>query len=158
LRYHRFLDQDAAIDSDDVMYGDGAEEDDIAAIEEEEEFNKDFVNDSTQLGYTQDELTRVDPNACHDDTAHRAVDSERERMRQFATPVLNRRMKANTKSEWSATQSSAAGSEKGLGNMHFISSVIENHRQGVWENASAVSMQISKVRRWPKQGLHCPHG
>jgi hypothetical protein len=131
FRYHNFLDEEAGIDSGEDVDGDDAEEDDLAAIEEEEEFARGFINDSSQLGYTQDELERVDPEACHDDTIHRAVDVERERKRQFATPVLNRRMKANTnKSEWSATQSSTAGSEKGLGNMHFIRSVLEHHRQG----------------------------
>jgi hypothetical protein len=131
FRYHNFLDEEAGIDSGEDVDGDDAEEDDLAAIEEEEEFARGFINASSQLGYTQDELERADPEADHDDTNHRAVDVERERKRQFATPVLNRRMKANAnKSEWSATQSSTAGSEKGLGNMHFIRSVIEHHRQG----------------------------
>lgn len=131
LRHCRFMDQEAGIDSGEE--GDGDEEEaDLVAIEEEEEFYNGFINDSSQLGYTQDALARVDPGVesqnHNDDTVHRTMDLERERMREFATPMLNRRTRDKT--TWSATQSSGAGSEKGLGNMHFIRSVLEHHRHG----------------------------
>jgi len=132
MRYLRFMDEEAHIDSGEDMDGDEEDEDDLAAIqEEEEELHGSFINDSSQLGFTQDELVRADADIGqhHDDRIHRTMDLERERMRQFATPVLNRRM-VQEKGAWSATQSSGAGSEKGLGNMHFIRSVIEHHRQG----------------------------
>jgi hypothetical protein len=130
-RYHHCLDQEVEIDSDKDEGGDDAENDDAAAIVEEIEFIKGFSNDSPQLGYTQNELDLVDPEAYHDDTVHRAVDIVRERKRQFETAVLNRRVEAYTnKSERLATPSSTVGSEKELRNLHCVCSVIEHHCQG----------------------------
>jgi rubredoxin len=131
--YQKFIDAEAGIASDEDMDGDDGEEDDMLAIEEEEEeAASSFINDSSQLGYTQDELDQADPDAAaNDDTVHRAVDAERERMRQFATPILNDRMRRRRNdSQWSGTPLSAPSSQKGLGNMHFIRSVLEHHRQG----------------------------
>jgi hypothetical protein len=92
-------------------------------IEDEEEFYRDFINDSTQLGYTQDELDRVDPGIGDE---HRALDTERAIQEALATPILNRQM---TNRERKSIES-VPGSMRGLGQMHFIRSVIEHHRQG----------------------------
>ena len=63
---------------------------------------------------------------------HRELDTERERMHQFATPILNRRMRLQKEStiNLSETPGSAPDSVQGLGNMHFIRSVLEHHRNG----------------------------
>lgn len=126
----QFIDDEA--DASDTE-GDQEEEYDALAIEEEEkEFAKHFINDSTQLGFTPDELDQADPNV---EDAHHALDAERERRLQFATPLFNRRMReqqqvaaAADDSPWSDT--SAPDSARGLGNMHFIRSVLEHHRHG----------------------------
>jgi hypothetical protein len=54
------LGQGAGIDSGEDVDGDDTEEDDVATVKEEEESVKGFINDSSQLRYTQDELERVD--------------------------------------------------------------------------------------------------
>jgi PHD-finger len=131
----QFIDDEADASEDDIE-GDREEEDDVLAIEEdEEEFANSFINDSSQLGYTQDELDQADPVDGPEDATHRALDVERERIRQFATPLLNRRVRerraANSQSLLlSDTPPSAPDSIRGLGNMHFIRSVLEHHRQG----------------------------
>jgi Fanconi anemia group M protein len=134
LLVRRFIDEEAGIDSDDDADSDD-EEDEIRRSEEQEVSKDSFINDSfhlTQL--SQDELARHDPDACsQDDNFHRAFDSERERQNQFKTPVLNRRIKhrGHTDDSWAQeTPESAPSSEKGLGNMHFIKSVLEHHRNG----------------------------
>jgi hypothetical protein len=100
----------------------------LRAIDEEEEDDQDgFINDSSQLGYTQDELDVADPDDSHDLGQHQALDAARENMRRFDTPVLNRRVR--DKKTWSCSQESER-SDRGLGNMHFIRSVLEHHRQG----------------------------
>ena len=128
-----FIDEEADIDSDDE--GDEAEERDMAAIEAEELSIDDFINDSSQLGYTQCHLDVVDPDASEtpdgascsveDDALHRRLDNERARQNQFATPLLNRKMQRE-----SLTPSDAPESERGLGKMHFVRSVLEHHRNG----------------------------
>jgi hypothetical protein len=131
--YCRFLDDEASIGSDDDIDGD-EDEDDLLAIEGEEGKHDSFINDSSQLGeYTDDELDKVDSNDLHgdvdddeEDATHRAVDAERERMNAFATPLLNRRQKRQS----TDSSASAPSSERGLGKLHFIRSVMEHHRQG----------------------------
>jgi hypothetical protein len=60
------------------------------------------------------------------------LDAARERMRRFDTPLLNRRVR--DKKTWSCSQQSAgserSSGDRGLGNMHFIRSVLEHHRRG----------------------------
>lgn len=125
LIMRQFIDDEADASEDDIT-GDHEEEDDVLVIEEEEEeFAKSFINDSSQLGCTQDEL-----DARADVATHRALDVERERMRQFATPVLNQRTREAVYSEGSDTPASGSDSMRGLGKMHFIRSVLEHHRQG----------------------------
>ena len=118
-RARRFIDEEAGIGSDDDIEGDAAEERDLAALEAEEDSINSFINDSSQLGYTQDELGRVDPEASvtpaaslndssQGDALHRRVDNERTRQNQYATPLLNRKMTRN-----SLTPTNAPSSEKG---------------------------------------------
>ena len=130
--FQRFIDDEADVDSDGNS-GDAAEEADALAMEEdEEEFARDFINDSSQLGFTLDELDRADLDTdIHGYSTHRALDLEREREGQFATPALNRQMlNRQSNSPWSATSGSVLDSGRGLGKMHFIRSVLEHHRNG----------------------------
>ena len=129
-----FIDEEAGINSGDDADSDN-EEDEIRRSEEEELYQSSFINDSLHLTQlSQDELARHDPDAAsQDDNFHRAFDSEQERQNQFKTPVLNRRMKhrGQTDNSWAQeTPQSAPSSEKGLGNMNFIRSVLEHHRNG----------------------------
>ena len=129
-----FIDTEADIESDEDMDGDGADEDDIMRIEEEEELHDNFINDSSQLGYTQDELDLVDEDARETIDVHRQLDIENERKQEFATPVFNRRMMKDRGNEESPSdpwsESRHSDSQRGLGNMHFIRSVLEHHRKG----------------------------
>lgn len=131
LRHYRcFLDEEAGIDSDEDIDGDRMEDEELDAIEDEEAAMSSFINDSSQLGQTQDELDLADPPA-PEDCVHRQLDLDRERKTVFSTPLLNRRMKRRKgRDSWTPTPASAPDSEKGLGNMHFIRSVIEHHRRG----------------------------
>jgi hypothetical protein len=126
------IDAEAGIDSEEDPDGDDAEEDDIRRMEEEE-FNSSFINDSSQLGeYTQDELDLADLDE-DDDNIHRRLDAEDIRKKQFATPILNRRMIKNRDSletQGSSGETPTSCSQHGLGNMHFIRSVLEHHRNG----------------------------
>jgi hypothetical protein len=89
-----------------------------------------FINDSTQLRYTPDTLDQVDPGV-NDNMLNQKLDNKREHVLQFATPMLNHRMRQRKEnSQWSSTPQSAPDSEKGLGNMHFICIVLEHHRNG----------------------------
>jgi hypothetical protein len=129
----RFILEEAEASSIDGD-GDEEEESDVVAMEEEEQqLAIGFINDSSQLGYTQDGLDEsdCDENA---ESIHRAVDARRDKIRQFSTPVLNRRMQEQQASAedspWNDISRSASDSMRGLGNMHFIRSVLEHHRNG----------------------------
>eukprot|EP00977_Amphora_coffeiformis_P009478 scaffold2192_cov170-Amphora_coffeaeformis.AAC.12 len=128
-RYASFFDEEAEIASGDEGGDDEADEElarDIA--EEEEEFHKDFINDSTQLGYaTQDALDRLDSL---EEDEHRAFDAEQALKSAYATPVLNRQMRQPRGARWSDVNENLPASLRGVGQMHFIRSVIEHHRQG----------------------------
>jgi len=145
MQHCRFLDLEVDIDSDDE--GDNEEEDEARRLEEEEAFYNDFINDDSQLGYTQDDLDRLglSENAesqAESGVVHRQVDNMRARMNQFDTPVFNRRMRKHARERENATPRSTSqyweqptpasepSSQKGLGNMHFIRSVLEHHRNG----------------------------
>ena len=85
-----------------------------------------FINDTSQLGYTQDDLDHVNADAevevCNhgESVHHRQFDHQHNVDHQFKTPVFNRRMKApGSESQHSMT------SQKGLGNMNFIKNVLE---------------------------------
>jgi ERCC4-related helicase len=134
LLVRRFIDEEAGIHSGDDADSDD-EEDGIRQSEEEELSQSSFINDSLHLTQlSEDELARHDPDAVSQDgNFHRAFDSERERQHQFKTPVLNRRMKHRGQADnsWAQeTPQSAPSSQKGLGNMNFIRSVLEHHRNG----------------------------
>jgi hypothetical protein len=118
----KYLDIEAEVDGED------SEDDD----EDENGVSQDsFINDSSQLGYTQDNLDAIDNDTELSQTSvndasvtlHRQVDMMKERENAFATPTLRRK---NNR----MTQLSVPSSEKHLGKMHFIRSVIEHHRQG----------------------------
>ncbi len=122
----KFVLEEAEIGSDEDM--DGDEDDELCQVEEDELSKDSFINDSADLTqyFSQDNLADVDPDAstevdmCH----HRALDIQREMEQQFQTPILNRRMIRVEESPF------ASSSEKGVGNMHFVRSVLEHHRQG----------------------------
>ena len=151
---HRFVVDEAAIDSAEDSEGD-EDELDLAAIEQEEALHDSFINDSSQLGYTQDDLDRIDPDSSVvlsasstqgvNGNLHRALDMQWERSNQFATPAMSRRqwlrqrgigrLPASNSQHGSSgdehgTPASAPGSEKGLGRMHFIRSVLAHHERG----------------------------
>ena len=126
----RFLDTEAANDDSD---NDSDEDDAVRQIEREEMSQDSFINDGSQLGFTQDDLDRINADAevidvCEEaDALHRQLDHQRNLDNQFTTPILNRRMRRSL--DQSQTQSGPS-SQKGLGRMHFIRSVLEHHRQG----------------------------
>ena len=62
-------------------------------VDEEQISQDSFINDSTQLGYTQDELDLAEialtPKERADILLHRQLDNEVEKSKIFATPILN---------------------------------------------------------------------
>lgn len=124
----RFLDTEAALDGSDE---DSDEEDAIRQIEEDES-DSSFINDSSQLGYTQDDLDQLNADETiqegsidpEDSLLHRQFNHERNISEQFKTPVFNRRMMRDSLSQ------NVPSSQRGLGNMNFIKSVLEHHRRG----------------------------
>jgi len=122
-----FLDDEASIAPDDDTEGGDEEETNLRQIEEEEECNSSFINDSSQLGYSQDVLDRVDPENEADINVHRRLDQERYHANRFTTPLLNRRMQSRSQR---LSDISTDVSDSGLGDMRFIRSVLEHHRQG----------------------------
>lgn len=125
----RFLDTEAIYDDSD---DDSKEEDEVRKIESEELSQDSFINDGSQLGYTQDDLDRINADSeivysCDDgNEIHRQVDHQHNIDNQFRTPVFNRRMRRPELYQSQVEPSS----QRGLGNMHFIRSVLEHHRQG----------------------------
>jgi len=117
-----FVLEEAEVDSQDV-----SDENDDEQLENDEMSDDSFINDATQLTqhFSQDNLLGVDPDASEDFSFnHRAVDAQHELAQQYKTPIFNRRMTRLNLSQFSSS------SQKGLGNMHFIRSVLEHHRQG----------------------------
>jgi hypothetical protein len=88
-----------------------------------------FINDTSQLGYTQDNLDCVNADSvvenCEygESSLHRQIYHLREMESQMKTPILNRRMRNPT-----VESQDSEHSQKGLGNMHFIRSVLDYHR------------------------------
>jgi len=115
-----FFHEEAGIASDEDVDGDEDENSNIDAIEDEEADLSNFINDTSQLGFSQDHLGRIEGEDCH-----LAVDHMKAKAEQFATPMLNRQMK-RPESPSPAQPDSA----RGLGKMHFIRSVLEHHKQG----------------------------
>ncbi|KAL7538664.1 hypothetical protein ACHAXR_010982 [Thalassiosira sp. AJA248-18] len=120
----RFLDCEAV--------NDDSEESDEEDLEDEEMSHDSFINDTSQLGFTQDDLDRANADAeievcdhAEESVLHRQFDNQHNIDNQFKTPVFNRRMRTP------ASQSQHSNlSQKGLGKMNFIRSVLEHHRQG----------------------------
>ncbi|VEU34307.1 unnamed protein product [Pseudo-nitzschia multistriata] len=150
----RFVLDEAEIGSDQD-HDDEIENEELRLLEEEEGTGSQdsFINDNPDLTqhFSQDVLGDVDPDAASTDfvygacknrdendsggssNIHRALDARREREHQFRTPNFNRRsMRAPDSSSPSYTENgcSIPSSERGLGRMHFIRSVLEHHRQG----------------------------
>eukprot|EP00804_Cyclotella_cryptica_P015445 CCRYP_008049-RB/>CCRYP_008049-RB protein AED:0.02 eAED:0.02 QI:108/1/1/1/1/1/5/398/1979 len=123
----KFLDTEAALDGSDE---DSDEEDAIKQIEEEESQNS-FINDSSQLGYTQDDLDQINADEevseglhLDDLLLHRQLNHQQNVAEQFKTPIFNRRMARPSLSQ------NVPSSQRGLGNMNFIRSILEHQRQG----------------------------
>lgn len=147
----RFVVQEAEVGSD--QEGDD-EEDEVRRIEEEEEHcsQDSFINDNAALTqhFSQDHLGRIDPDATDatefdygnsisyahasnddDQNHHRVLDTRREFENQFRTPNFNRRMMRHQQQPGSSSSdNNAPSSQRGLGNMNFIRSVLEHHREG----------------------------
>jgi len=120
----RFLDTEAA--NDDSDSGDEEEKDD------DEMSHDSFINDTSQLGYSQDDLDRLNESVeeCDNeesDTLHRQLNHQQSVNNQFKTPIFNRRMQLPRSQQ---SQTSLPPSQRGLGNMNFIRSVIDHCRQG----------------------------
>lgn len=114
LRCH-FLDLEAVASSDDGQ-SDDEEED-----SEEEPSQDSFINDSSQLGYSQGASLTQD----HALASHWQMDAQQEREESFSTPIFNRRQQ-----QQDLSQANLSSAEKGIGKMHFIKSVVDHIRQG----------------------------
>ncbi|KAG7343877.1 Hef nuclease [Nitzschia inconspicua] len=131
----KFVLEEADIASDQDDDGDSAEEEEVRRIEEEEGLSQDsFINDNPDLTqhFSQDELADEDLDAANLDGdevrfqySHRALDAQRDAQNLFKTPLFNRRMMHPT-----SDSSSVPTSQRGLGQMNFIRSVLDHHRQG----------------------------
>lgn len=129
----QFIDEEADIGSDEE--GDEAEAWELAVLEEEDESMTSFINDSSQLGFVQDQLACIEMSgggrfslsscSANEDALHWRLDQQRAIDEQYATPFLNRKMQRD-----SLTPVSAPDSERGLGKLHFVRSVLEHHRHG----------------------------
>jgi ERCC4-related helicase len=123
----RFVLEEADVGSDEDVDGDCDENEELRRLEDQANSQDSFINDNFELTqhFSQDDLAKVDPDAsAASNFQHRALDAQKERDNQFKTPLFNRRMKNREDSQFSFS------SEKGLGNMNFIRSVLEHHRQG----------------------------
>ena len=105
-------------------------EDDDNEDDEDAPLSQDsFINDSSQLGFTQDMLDTLDCDKSHlsnspvEMAIHRQVNMMQVQKETFATPILARNRNRSP-------QLSIPSSEKNLGKMHFIRSVIEHHKKG----------------------------
>ena len=149
----KFFDMEADIASDQDVEGDDEELDMINRIEKDLSQDS-FINDSSQLGYTQDPLDLLDKSnngdfvnnndsPVTDETPgafHRTVDFAQKCASQFETPIFNRKMYRRHRAkpqnvfyddEWSheTPPQSTGSNDSGLGKMHFIRSVIDHHRK-----------------------------
>lgn len=135
----RFVLDEADVGSDQDA-DDEDEENDVRRMEEEAErcSQDSFINDNAVLTqhFSQDHLDHDDSDAApapdgdapehHGDVRgqnpHRELDAKLERESLFRTPRFNRRMMR--------PPGSSPSSERGLGKMNFIRSVLEHHRRG----------------------------
>ncbi|KAL3938675.1 MAG: hypothetical protein SGBAC_006466, partial [Bacillariaceae sp.] len=125
----KFVLEEAKIEAHDDMDDDDDDDAENEALKEEDSFSNDsFINDSSQLTqhYSDDDLGRVDPHASRDvDSLHRNLNAQHDRKDQYKTPFLNRRARGSPGVDLSETSS-----QEGLGNMHFVRSVLHHHEQG----------------------------
>ena len=120
----KFLDTEAANDDSDS----GDEDDNEDDMSDEDG----FINDTSQLGYSQDDLDRLNESVeeCRNDESdklHRQFDHQQSVVNQFKTPVFNRRMQLSASEQ---SQTSLPPSQRGLGNMNFVRSIIDHCRKG----------------------------
>ncbi len=107
-----YVDEEAECDSDSCG-------DDYESLEDNHaQSQNSFINDSSQLGISQDQDLSQDQNI----TSHRQVDALNVEQSLYSTPMLRRKNQL--------TQSCIPSSEKALGKMNFIKSVLEHHRKG----------------------------
>ena len=115
--------EEAEADSDDDIHRDDEEERLCRQMEIDDALSQDsFINDSEHLTQhsSQDDLDAADPLARH----HRSFDAQRERDNLFATPLLHRRRRSSDE------RLSLPTSERGLGQMHFVRSLMAHVRDG----------------------------
>ena len=115
--------EEAEADSVDDIHRDDEEERLCRQMEDDEALSQDsFINDSEHLTQhsSQDDLDAADPLARH----HRSFDAQRERDNLFATPLLHRRRRSSDE------RLSLPTSERGLGQMHFVRSLMAHVRDG----------------------------
>ena len=101
-----------------------------------------FINDSSQLDFTQDILDTLECDKSQVSNSSGTLALHRRMMKEqnetFATPILARNRNRST-------QLSLPSSEKNLGKMHFIRSVIEHHRQG--GNANEIESEYHAIMK-----------
>ena len=140
LGENKFLDIEAVAESDN--------DDEERNYEECDTSVGSFINDTSQLGYTPNQLDKIE---LHDSSAspevfsgieegalHRKFDNQKMSTEQFTTPMFHRsrlRGRANTihkgtNSSGIESMSSNPSSDQALGKMTFIKSVIEHHQCG----------------------------
>ena len=140
LGENKFLDIEAVAESDN--------DDEERNYEECDTSVGSFINDTSQLGYTPNQLDKIE---LHDSSAspevfsgieegalHRKFDNQKMSTEQFTTPMFHRsrlRGRANTihkgtNSSGIESMSSIPSSDQALGKMTFIKSVIEHHQCG----------------------------
>jgi hypothetical protein len=126
LKQHFILDkaETSSIDGDEEQ-----EEEEVAAIEvQEAEQAVNFINDSSQLGYSPGDQSNGEGN---DENLHRAFDTKRNASRLLDTPVLTWRMRPPLQPSvqpdpWSNANRHPPDSTSGLGNMPFIHCILED--------------------------------
>lgn len=121
VREH-FIDHEALADSSD----EDEPEDEVAAVEAAEAAESSFINDSSQMGYSQedDSLDKAEHNLRNSGSEHRALDAHHAKLREFDTPKFNRRQNRYS------LAGNSPDSCSGLGNLHFVRSVLEHYKQG----------------------------
>ena len=127
----QFLDLEAA----------GSSGDDQSDEESEEGLSQDsFINDTSQLGYTQGQSLSQE----NDESSHWQINAEQEREESFSTPIFNRRQRRIL------SQANLPSSEKAIGKMHFIRSVIDHHRQG--GDVDDIEREYQAIMQDPTEG------
>lgn len=124
--------------------------------EDDEHLSQDsFINDSSQLGYTQGGLlSSVDHSNTQSSkkgdrnsmSMYRRINNMRNRSDLFCTPLLNRRSKT--------ADLSCPSSDVHLGKMTFIRSVIEHHKNG--GDADEIEEEYHAILRGTNDAVNSP--